>query len=155
MGEGDFFPKKVASTFPISICHWQQNRCVLTKGVIWQLFVDDEPILPHCQHYFWLGDKGSKTIGPGSKKSKRPVDALAVKAYITHLLTTWNQEMLAHLKMNSWKIQIIRVSQSLCAWRGRRHYRHKQRLSTPLAHRPLHTRDTCASRFCHQHKIKA
>ena len=31
-------------------------------------------------------------------KSKRPADALAVKAYITHLLTTWNQEMLAHLK---------------------------------------------------------
>ena len=32
-------------------------------------------------------------------KSKRPVDALAVKAYITHLLKTWNQEMQAHLKM--------------------------------------------------------
>ena len=30
---------------------------------------------------------------------KRPVDALAVKTSITHLLTTWNQEMLAHLKI--------------------------------------------------------
>ena len=32
------------------------------------------------------------------KKSERPVDALALKISITHLLTTWNQEMLAHLK---------------------------------------------------------
>ena len=39
------------------------------------------------------------------QKSKRPVDALAVKAYITHLLTTWNQEMLAHLKKGSQKNQ--------------------------------------------------
>ena len=30
--------------------------------------------------------------------SERPVDALAVKK-VTHWLTTWNQEMLAYLKM--------------------------------------------------------
>ena len=28
-----------------------------------------------------------------ANNSERPVDALAVKTYITHLLTTWNQEM--------------------------------------------------------------
>ena len=32
--------------------------------------------------------------------SQRPVDALAVKTSLAHLLTTWNQEMLAHLKMS-------------------------------------------------------
>ena len=32
-------------------------------------------------------------------KSERPVDALAVKTSLSHLLTTWNQEMLAHLKI--------------------------------------------------------
>ena len=40
-------------------------------------------------------------------KSKRPVDALAVKAYITHLLTTWNQEMLAHLKKLQLQFHLI------------------------------------------------
>ena len=34
------------------------------------------------------------------KNSERPVDALAVKTLMTHLRTTWNQEMIAHLK--SW-----------------------------------------------------
>ena len=34
--------------------------------------------------------------------SERPVDALAEKdELLTHLLTTWNQEMLAHLKRDS------------------------------------------------------
>ena len=32
-------------------------------------------------------------------RSERPVDALAVKTSLSHLLTTWNQEMLAHLKI--------------------------------------------------------
>ena len=33
--------------------------------------------------------------------SERPVDALAEKGEsLTHLLTTWNQKMLAHLKIN-------------------------------------------------------
>ena len=44
------------------------------------------------------------------QKSKRPVDALAVKAYITHLLTTWNQEMLAHLK----SLYCIFACETLC-----------------------------------------
>ena len=34
----------------------------------------------------------------GTNKSERPVDALAVKISIYHPLTTWNQEMLSHLK---------------------------------------------------------
>ena len=43
------------------------------------------------------------------KKSERPVDALAVKTSLTHLLTTWNQEMLAHLKINIRSMQIPSV----------------------------------------------
>ena len=47
---------------------------------------------------FRHGIDGSDGIGICENNSKRPVDALAVKTSITHLLTTWNQEMLAHLK---------------------------------------------------------
>ena len=37
-------------------------------------------------------------VSDRENKSERPVDALAVKTSLSHLLTTWNQEMLAHLK---------------------------------------------------------
>ena len=39
-------------------------------------------------------------LSSNSNNSERPVDALAVKTSITYLLTTWNQEMLAHLKIS-------------------------------------------------------
>ena len=38
-------------------------------------------------------------VSDRENKSERPVDALAVKTSLSHLLTTWNQEMLAHLKI--------------------------------------------------------
>ena len=44
------------------------------------------------------GDKNIEEIKINN--SERPVDALAEKGeLLTHLLTTWNQEMLAHLKI--------------------------------------------------------
>ena len=46
-----------------------------------------------------------------TNKSERPVDALAVKNInysLTHSLTTWNQEMLAHLKIKTDKVSTIK-----------------------------------------------
>ena len=91
----------------IFVTHFRQPfclSCVILRRGSWLWW--DMPTLLHWSlgiaiHESRTGKyRAIRTARRNKKNSERPVDALALKISMTHLLTTWNQEMLAHLKNN-------------------------------------------------------
>ena len=89
-------------TCPITVLHCPVVHCLYyTVCCLFSMF-SFQPKLRHIlklcldtSFYIYL----SQPVWLEGKNSERPIDAPAVKTYVTHLLTTWIQEMLAHLKI--------------------------------------------------------
>ena len=92
------FAKKIYALCPESFC--------ALKFAIWKV------------QTLWASGKGRES---DENNSERPVDALAEKhQWLTHWQTTWNQEMLAHLKVSKPKFIIFfwPASGDIAGWLG-------------------------------------